>query len=217
MAGLLGVSRSALEKCERGAGEFDVARQKKLLDLCCQPPDAVVALLPAAIGQCCAPRALCRTPRLRLTALSEPAREKRPSIADWIGRNLDGIATGVLQEMLDDTALQKAIARREVLGVVSTTASVLATPEYDRIGVYRTTISYFFHEGTVYSDAISVLVSPDEWCGYTPIYIDEMGHDLFGDRGLLEAAMTTARPHRACTTKSPGDRPPVKQGRSQCG
>ena len=85
--------------------------------------------------------------------------------------------------------LQKAIRRREIGGIVSTTASVLATPEAPRIGMYRTTTTYFYHEAKLYSDAMSVLVAPDERHGYTPIYTDEMGQDLFGDRDRLEAAL----------------------------
>ena len=55
-------------------------------------------------------------------------------------------------------ALQRAIASRQIAFVLATTRSVLQTVEHARVGSYRTTISYFFHEGTLYSDAISVPV-----------------------------------------------------------
>lgn len=164
----------------------------------------MVGILHTAVQACPAARALCQMPRLRLLAISEPARQKRPTIDDWIGRDLIGIATNVLQEMLDDRPLQRAIARREVVSVVSTTRSVLDTPEAPSIKTFRTTSTYFFHEGALYSDAFSVPVSADEPCGYTPIYIDEMGHDLFGDREVLEAALASqaiASPGTAGTVK----------------
>ncbi len=189
MAALLGVSRGVLARWERGDGQLDLDQQNKLRDVCWQPPAAVMETLKPAIEQCSAPRALCRTPRLKLLTLSEPARRKRPSIVDWIGRDLHRIASGVLQEILDDNPLQKAIAKREVVSIVSTTASVLATPESATIGAYRTTTNFFFHDGALFNDSISVPVSPNEWCGYTPIYMDEMGQDLFGDRDAIEAAM----------------------------
>lgn len=109
---------------------------------------------------------------------------------DWIGRDLSRIAAGVLEEMLDDKDLQRAISKREVVSVVSTTSSVLETPESTEIGFFRTTSTYFLHDGALYSDAVSVPVSPEEPCGYTPLYADEMGHDLFGDQDALEAALS---------------------------
>ena len=45
-------------------------------------------------------RALSRTQNLRLQAVSPPAIAKRPSVVEWIGRDLAGIACGVLAEML---------------------------------------------------------------------------------------------------------------------
>jgi hypothetical protein len=76
--------------------------------------------------------------------------------------------------MLEDKPLQRAIANREIAGIISTTSSVLRTAEHEQIGAYRTTISYFFHEGTLYSDAISVPAAPGTPCGYQPIPMDEI-------------------------------------------
>jgi len=68
--------------------------------------------------------------------------------------------------------LQRAIANREIACVRATTRSVLQTAEHPRIGAYRTTITYFFHEGTLYSDAVSVPAPADAVCGYTTVPMD---------------------------------------------
>ena len=62
--------------------------------------------------------------------------------------------------------VQKGIDRNEVTCVVATTRSVLRSPECDTIGTYQTTISYFVHDGTLYSDAISVPIRDDVPLGY---------------------------------------------------
>ena len=95
-------------------------------------------------------------------------------MANWIGRDLAPIACGILEEMLDDRALQRSIANREIGCVVATTRSVLQTPEHARIGAYRTVITYFFHEGTLYSDAISTPAPKRAVLGYQAIAIDEI-------------------------------------------
>jgi hypothetical protein len=130
--------------------------------------------LAASIAYCPTPRALSRTPRLELQALSQPAIDKRPQIVNWIGYDLVDIACGVLQEMLDDRLLQRAIADKDISCVVATTRSVLQTPESAQIGAFRTTITYFFHEGTLYSDAISVPASPGDLCGYRAVAMDDI-------------------------------------------
>ena len=76
--------------------------------------------------------------------------------------------------MLDDKPLQQAIANREIACILTTTRSVLQTVEHPGIGAYRTTISYFFHEGTLYSDAVSVPASVDDALGYRPIAMDDV-------------------------------------------
>lgn len=76
--------------------------------------------------------------------------------------------------MLDDRELQKAISKREVVGVTTVSRSVLDTRESPDICKYRTTISYFFHEGTMYSDAISAPADPDAPLGYWPFKSDEI-------------------------------------------
>ena len=133
------------------------------------------------------------TPRITLLSVSRPAIEKRPSIVGKVGSNLAPIATSVLRDMLDDQALKRAIRQRDVAGVVATTRSVLDTPEAPQIGTFRTTINYFFHDGVQYSDAIAVPAPDDESIGYTPITMEEIGSDLFGDRIELEAALSLVR------------------------
>lgn len=98
---------------------------------------------------------------MRLQAVSRPAIEKPPSVVDWIGSDLARIATGVLQEMLDDCVLQASIARGEIACLPSTTASVLRIAEHPRIGKYDTTVSHFFHDGTLYSGAVSAPARAD--------------------------------------------------------
>ena len=95
-------------------------------------------------------------------------------MTDWIGQDLAPVATGILQEMLDDRALQASIAKREISCIVSTTRSVLRTAEHARIGTWRTVITYFFHEGTLYSDAISERVPAGSALGYKAIAMDEV-------------------------------------------
>jgi hypothetical protein len=94
-------------------------------------------------------------------------------MADWIGRDLAPIACGVLQEILDDRILQRAIGNGEIHSLVTTTRSVLRSTEHDHIGLYRTTITYFFHEGTLYNDAIGFPAPDDAICGYRPVSMDE--------------------------------------------
>lgn len=95
-------------------------------------------------------------------------------MANWIGHDLAPIACGVLAEILDDGPLQQAIAKGEIQSLVTTTRSVLRSAEHDAIGLYRTTITYFFHEGTLYSDAIGVPAPDDSPCGYTALAMDDV-------------------------------------------
>jgi DNA-binding XRE family transcriptional regulator len=178
MASLVGVSQRTISRWERGEDSPNFEWQRRLRDLGWQPTWTVISSLAASIPHCPFPRALSRTPNLRLQAVSQPAIDKRPSVTNWIGRDLALIATGVLAEMLDDVALQRGIASREIASVVSTTRSVLRTEEHALIGTYRTVITYFFHEGTLYSDAVSSVAPPDTPLGYTAIPMDainEMG------------------------------------------
>jgi hypothetical protein len=75
--------------------------------------------------------------------------------------------------MLDDSALQRSIANREIACILTTTRSVLRTREHAEIGTYRTVITYFFHEGTLYSDAVSTLAPADAVLGYKAVPMDE--------------------------------------------
>jgi transcriptional regulator with XRE-family HTH domain len=174
LAAALGVSQKTVSRWERGEDRPSLDQQRLLRDLTWEPTAAMVRGLAASIVHCPAPRALSRTPRLRLQALSQPAIAKRPSVTEWIGRDLVPIATGILEEMLDDRVLQRGIGKKEVAFVLATTRSVLQTVEHARIGTFRTTISYFFHEGTLYSDAISVPAPADAVCGYEAVRMDSV-------------------------------------------
>ena len=179
MAALLGVSQRTISRWELGQDTPSLDWQRRLRDLGWEPSGLLLMSLAASVRHCPFPRALSRTPKLRLQTLSIPAIQKRPSVTEWIGRDLTSIACGVLEEMLDDRPLQKSIANREVACVVSTTRSVLQTVEHPRIGTYRTVITYFFHEGTLYSDAISMAAPRNAVLGYRAIAMD----DVLGDRG----------------------------------
>jgi transcriptional regulator with XRE-family HTH domain len=175
MALLVGVSQRTISRWERGEDSPNLDWQRRLRDLGWRPPGNLLDSLAAAIPHCPFPRALSRTPNLRLQALSVPAIEKRPSVTEWIGRDLALIATGILEEMLDDKRLQRGIANREFASVVATTRSVLRTAEHEKIGNYRTVITYFFHEGTLYSDAVSVPAPADAALGYKAVPMDHIG------------------------------------------
>lgn len=173
MAGLMGVAQRTISRWERGEDSPSFAQQKRLRDLGWEPANSMFRSIADSIAHCPAARALTRTENLRLQRLSAPALAKRPSVANWIGRDLAPIACGVLAEILDNRVLQRAIAAGEIQSLVTTTRSVLRTAEHDSIGLYRTTITYFFHEGTLYNDAIGVPAPDDAICGYTAVPMDE--------------------------------------------
>ena len=174
MALAIGVAQRTISRWERGEDRPSLEQQRLLRDLGMEPTTALFQILTASVASCPAPRALSRMPNLRLLALSQPAIDKRPSVVDWVGRDLAGIACGVLAEMLEDKPLQSGIANREIACVVATTRSVLRTAEHDRIGAFRTTITYCSHDGTLYSDAISVPAHPDAPLGYRAIAMDDI-------------------------------------------
>ena len=174
MATLIGVSQRTVSRWERGDDKPSLDLQRKLRDMGWEPPGTLLASLAQSVLHCPFPRALSRTHRLRLQALSGPAIKKRPSAVDWIGRDLAPIACGILEEMLDDQILQRNIASKEIACILATTRSVLRTREHRRIGTYRTVITYFFHEGTLYSDAISTPARSDAALGYRAIAMDDV-------------------------------------------
>ena len=178
LAGSLGVSQRTISRWERGDDNPSIVQQKRLRDLGWQPPGSFLRSLTSAVVVCPVPRALSRSARLQLLAVSRPALEKRPDLANWIGRELVGVAGGVLKEMLDDRQLQRAIAKHEIAGVVATTKSVLQMPGPPIMSAFQTTITYFWHEGTFYSDAISQPITPDAACGYSAIPMDEFGMEV---------------------------------------
>ena len=174
MATVIGVSQRTVSRWERGDDKPSLDLQRKLRDMGWEPPGLLLASLAQSVRHCPFPRALSRTQKLRLQVLSGPAIRKRPSVVNWVGRDLAPIACGILQEMQDDRGLQKSIAGREIACILSTTRSVLRTKEHRRIGTYRTVITYFFHEGTLYSDAISMPVAAGAELGYRAIAMDEV-------------------------------------------
>lgn len=175
LGSIVGVAQRTISRWERGEDRPSLEQQRLLRDLGMEPTAALYQILTTSVANCPAPRALSRMPNLRLLGLSQPAIDKRPSVVEWVGRDLAGIACGVLAEMLEDKPLQKGIANREIACVVATTRSVLRTAEHASIGAYRTTITYFSHDGTLYSDAISVPASGDAPLGYRAIAMDDIG------------------------------------------
>jgi transcriptional regulator with XRE-family HTH domain len=173
LAAVLGVAQRTISRWERGQDRPSLEQQRQLRDLGWEPTGTLLRSLAASVMQCPAPRALSRTQNLRLQAVSRPAILKRPSVTEWIGRDLASIACGVLAEMLDDRPLQKSIGNGEISCILATTRSVLQTVEHPRIGTYQTTIAYFFHEGTLYSDAISLPAPPGAVLGYRSIAMDD--------------------------------------------
>ena len=172
IAAMLGVSQRTVSRWERGEDNPSLTQQRRLRDLGWEPTGSMLQTLHASIIHCPVPRALSKGARLTLLAVSKPAIEKRPSIVNWIGRDLAPAASGILAEMLADCQLQRAILAKEVSAVVATTRGVLHTGDVTTITAHRTTISYFHHDGTLYSDALSMPTSPDEPCGYTAIPMD---------------------------------------------
>jgi transcriptional regulator with XRE-family HTH domain len=175
----LNVSQRTVSRWERGDDNPSIAQQKRLRDLGWEPPGSLLRSLISAVQMCPVPRALSRTPRLQLLAVSKPALEKRPILADKIGKELIGEASGVLRDMLDDRQLQRSIAHREVAGVVATTQSVFNLAGPPVTSAFQTTVTYFWHEGTLYSDAISMPVPQDAPTGYSAVMMDEFQPDEF--------------------------------------
>lgn len=174
MADLLGVAQRTISRWERGEDSPSVVQQKRLRDLGWEPAGSLFRGIADSIPHCPAPRALTRTASLCLQRLSGPALAKRPSMVNWIGCDLAPIVCGVLQEILDDRVLQRAIANGEIQSLVTTTRSVLRTSEHESIGLFRTTITYFFHEGTLYNDAIGVPAPDNAVCGYRAVPMDDV-------------------------------------------
>jgi DNA-binding XRE family transcriptional regulator len=174
MATVIGVSQRTVSRWERGDDKPSLDLQRKLRDMGWEPPGTLLASLAQSVRHCPFPRALSRTQKLRLQALSAPAIAKRPSVVNWVGRDLAPIACGILEEMLDDRVLQKSIAGKEVACIITTSRSVLRTKEHRKIGTYRTVITYFFHEGTLFSDAISMPAPADAALGYRAVAMDEV-------------------------------------------
>lgn len=196
LAAVLGVPTKRLVEWELDRRQADPRVLGKIIDLTAKVEVDLVNGLTRSVIRSGLPRALCRSEKLTLHALSGPAIGKRPSIVTLIGKDLAPLASDVLEEMMADADLQRAIRRREVVGVVSTTRSVLRTAESETVSTFRTSISYFFCDGERYSDAVAVPVSEDERLGYTPIVPEEMGADLFGDLDAL-AAGVAVQTHRA--------------------
>jgi transcriptional regulator with XRE-family HTH domain len=174
LAQMLSVSQRTISRWERGDDAPSLVQQRTLRDLTRQPDARLSARLFHSVANCPMPRALSRMPGITLLALSQQAIVKRPSVVQWVGRDLAPIATGVLAEMLDDRVLQRSILAGDIACVRSTTRSVLRTAEHESIGTYETTVSYFFHDGTLYSDAISAPANPGSVCGYRPIPVEEV-------------------------------------------
>lgn len=151
-----------------------IAQQKRLRDLGWSPSTGMFRSLVASVVHCPIARALSRGERITLEVVSKPALAKRPSVAEWIGRDLAPIACGVLQEILDDAPLQRGISSGEIACLLTTTRSVLKTEEHASVGLFQTTITYFFHEGTLYSDAIGIPAPDGAVEGYEVVPMDHI-------------------------------------------
>ena len=174
VAQVLNVSQKTISRWERGQDKPHVSLQKYLRDLIREPDPAFMAYIKNSIIHCPMPRALSAGATITLMAVSPAAIAKRPTVVDWIGHDLAPIATGVLREMMDDRPLQRAVRRGEIASIVSTTQSVLKTAEHPNIGFFRTTMTYFFDDGTLYCDAISAPVADDAELGYQVFPMDEI-------------------------------------------
>jgi transcriptional regulator with XRE-family HTH domain len=174
VAQLLNVSQKTVSRWERAQDRPHISLQKYLRDLIREPDPAFMAYIKQSVIHCPMPRALSAGAAITLRAVSPAAIAKRPTVVDWIGRDLAPIATGVLQEMIDDRPLQRAVGRGEIASIVSTTRSVLKTAEHPNIGFFSTTMTYFFHDGTLYRDAISAPIADDVKLGYQVFPMDEI-------------------------------------------
>jgi transcriptional regulator with XRE-family HTH domain len=177
IAQILNVSQKTVSRWERGQDRPHVSLQKYLRDLVREPDSAFLAYIKQSVIHCPMPRALSAGAAITLRAVSPAAIAKRPTVVDWIGCDLAPIATGVLQEMMDDRPLQRGVERGEIACIVSTTRSVLKTAEHPNIGFFSTTMTYFFHDGTLYCDAISAPAAPDVALGYQVFPMDEMAQE----------------------------------------
>ncbi|MEJ2228497.1 MAG: helix-turn-helix transcriptional regulator [Alphaproteobacteria bacterium] len=174
IAEVLSVSQKTVSRWERGEDKPNVSLQKHLRDLMREPDPAFMTYIKQSVLHCPAPRALSAGTTITLRAVSPAAIAKRPTVVDWIGSDLAPIATGVLQEMMDDRPLQRGVERGEIGCIVSTTRSVLRTTEHPNIGFFTTTMTYFFYDGTLYCDAISAPAAADAVLGYQALPVDQM-------------------------------------------
>lgn len=174
LSDLVGVSQRTVSRWERGQDLPSLKHQKLLRDLCRTEDSGLLSALSKAISYSPVPRALSVMPDLSLVSVSPPAIQKRPSVQNMIGSPLARLACGILSEILDDRILQRGIARREILGLVTVTQGVLRTCEKPIRETFRTTISYFENDGVLYSDAVSTLGTSQERLGYWAITADEM-------------------------------------------
>ncbi len=170
---VMGVSQRTVSRWERGEDQPSVEKQVQLRQLGWKPAGLLLRNLAISVRYCPAPRALSHTSDLRLIEVSGAAVAKRPSITQWVGHSMKKIATGVLAEILEDREVQCALRKQELSGMLTTTSSVLKTGDCTDFGKFNTTISYFYQDGDLYSDAISVPAPDDAMCGYKPIFHEE--------------------------------------------
>jgi transcriptional regulator with XRE-family HTH domain len=175
MGQLLGVSQKTVSRWESGENRPSPDQQAHFRDLLRKPDSIVSAGLRAAIAHCPTLRSLAFHNNVNLIAVSKLSIARRPSITNWIGCDLAPIACGVLAEMLDDRELQRSITRGEVACVTSITRSNLRTSEHPVPGVWRSAFSFFFIEGVLFLDVITVRAANDEPLGYWPVALDEVG------------------------------------------
>ncbi|MGO8953927.1 MAG: helix-turn-helix transcriptional regulator [Rhodomicrobium sp.] len=171
---LLGVSQKTISRWESGENKPNLTQQKQFRDVLYKPSDISLDILKVAVNNAPVPRALCFHRNLNLQALSQLRIAKRPSIVNWIGLDLVRIVCGVQAQMLEDRALQRSIFKGEIACISIVSRSSFLTREHATIGMWRSTVSFFRIDGTLFRDSISVPDHEGSKPGYWPLPMDEI-------------------------------------------
>lgn|SRR5208337_3874865 len=174
MSLLLGVSQKTISRWESGENKPNLSQQKQFRDLLYKPYDMSHDVLKVAVRSSPVSRALCLHHNLNLQAISPARIAKRPSIVNWIGQDLVRIVYGVQAQMLEDRALQRSIFKGEIACITVVSRSSLLTREHATIGMWRSTVSFFRIDGTLFRDSISVPDHESAEQGYWPVPMDEI-------------------------------------------
>ncbi len=171
---LLGVSQKTVSRWENGENRPSIVQQKQFRDLLREPSSRMADALRAAVNYCPVPRTLCVHKDLILLALSPPAIAARPLIVSRIGSSLIPLACGVLADMLDDSELQRSIAKGELACLTAITQNVLREVEQSDVLTTKTTVSFFPVDGTILCDAITMPAPREAKLGYWTTPLDSI-------------------------------------------